>query len=57
MEDFTTMDLYWKDVKKKKYLKMLEILNDLTEEQKIAVRLYGESRLYKGCDEAMDVGY
>ena len=53
MDTFTTNDFWWKHVVRDEdeVKKAIEVLNSLTEEQKAAVRLYGQSCNCFGFDE------
>jgi len=51
---FDLNDLFYKNFKKKKYIESIFILNTLTEKQKQAVELFGESKYSKGYDDGND---
>jgi hypothetical protein len=48
---FSPSDLHFREYKKDKCKKALEVLNSLTEEQKAAVELFGDSRYETGRDD------
>jgi hypothetical protein len=55
MITFEKTDLYWRDSSKKTYREVLTLLNKLTEAEKEAVELFGESRYYKGRDDGYEL--
>lgn len=55
--DFTISGLHWRDTKKKKYQDCIKILNNLTEEQKEAVDLFGQSKYNEGSEDGYESGY
>ena len=54
---FSYSDLHWRDSDSKEYKTAIDILNRLTEEEKQAVDLFGQSKYSKGSDDGYESGY
>jgi len=54
MDNFTIHQFYWRDFDSKDAAKALPILNQMTEEQKWAVRIYAASRYEEGYANGVD---
>lgn len=55
-DDFLVSDLHWRDYRKEKFKIAIAILNILTNEQKGAVELYGESKYASGYSDGIECG-